>query len=313
LTMIVGGWQMLQQQSIKRILAFSSVSQMGYVLMGLAVGTPLALAAAAMHLIHHALVKTALFMAAGMLAWRAGVHNLPETGGLGLRLPFSLAIFSLAGLSLSGLPFLSGFVSKTMLEEAALEARLPWIAAAAIAASALTLAGMTRLIWRVFGPSRRGAAPPHAVTQDAPALALLPMGILVAGSLAVGLAPQWTAARLAWPAARSLAAPSLYVASVLDPAALSGIPPAEVHIEDAPVSTDWHHWPVPAVVALLGSTLAFGLVRRPVHAANSLLRPLRSLSGALRRWHSGDVGDYALWTAVGTTVMMLILVGLARP
>ena len=313
MSMLVGGWQMLQQQSIKRILAFSSVSQMGYALLGLALGTPLALAAAAMHLLHHALVKPALFMAASMLTWRAGLHDLPLGGGLARRMPLTLAIFVLAGLSLSGLPFLSGFVSKTMLEEAAFETQHGWIALVAIAASALTLAGMVRLVWRVFGPAAPGAAAEHAPRspREAPALALLPMGLLVAGSLAVGLWPQWPADHLAWPASRALSQSSIYVGSVLSPAALASLPPDELHAEEAPRSTDWQGWLAPAVVALVGGALGAALVRPPA-VLKALGRPFELLSTVFRRWHSGHVGDYALWTALGTTVLMLILVGLAR-
>lgn len=320
LSMLVGSWQMLQQQSIKRILAFSSVSQMGYALLGLAIGTPLALAATAMHLLHHALVKTALFMGAGMVTWRAGLHHLPNGGRLARQMPFTLAVFCLAGLSLSGMPFLSGFVSKTMLEEAASEAHVGWVGGVAVAASALTLAGMVRLVWRVFGPNTESphrtapveARPPSRPVEEAPLLALLPMGLLVAASLAIGLLPRWPAEHLAWPAARSLSAASVYIASVLDPTALDTLTPPAVHVEPAPHPTDWRHWPAPLVVIAGGGLLAVLLLRPPGKIVSALARPVAALSSLLRRWHSGHVGDYALYTALGATLLMLALVTLAR-
>ena len=306
LSMLVGGWQMLQQQSIKRILAYSSVAQMGYALLGLALGTPLGLAGAALHLVHHALTKAALFMGAGVLGWRAGLRELPTTGGLARRLPVTFGLLCLASLSLSGLPFLSGFVSKTMLEEAAAEAHVEWAGYAAILASALTLAGLARLLWRVFGPvgppAPVPADHPAAPPQEAPVLALLPMLLLVAGSLAVGLAPQWAADTLAWPAARALDGAEVYLASVLDPPALEALPHPEVHVEPAPHPADWHHWPAPLAAIAGGAILAVWRLR---HDGAPGTDPLSRLLAA---WHSGNVGDYALWTAAATTLLMVVMV-----
>jgi multicomponent Na+:H+ antiporter subunit D len=310
ISMVVGGFQMLQQQSIKRILAFSSVSQMGYALMGLAIGTPLALAASAMHLIHHALVKSALFMGAGMITWRTNIHTLPEGGGLVRQLPVSFAIFCLAGLSLSGMPFFSGYISKTMLEEAAFSANMAWLAYVAILASLLTFAGMGRLIWRVFWP--RKEAPVQGDVREAPILALLPMLLLVIGSLVLGTLPSWPATNVVWPAARSLLESERYVASVMNPVALEDMPAAEAHEEPTPDPADWHHWLPPAIVVLGGSVLAYLMIERRKLARSAWLAPVAEVARQLRRWHSGVVNDYALWTAFGTALMLTALVLMTR-
>jgi multicomponent Na+:H+ antiporter subunit D len=308
-SILIGGAQMLQQESVKRILAYSSVAQMGYALLGLAVGTPLGLAAAAAHLIHHALVKTPLFMAAGLLAQREHVHSLADGGGLARRMPVTTVLFSLGALSLSGMPFFSGFISKTMLEEAALHEGL-WLAAAvAVLGSLLTFAGMARLTWRVFFAAEAEHAR-HRTQREFPFAALLPMGLLVAGSVAMGIAPQQPIPGLAWPAARSLAEAETYASTVLNDVAADS-PEHAWHAEPAPNPLDWRHWWAPAIGAAGGGSLAYWLAvrgRRQTMTANAATQIGQAIASVLRRWHSGVVNDYALWGAVGTTMLVWILI-----
>lgn len=309
ISMFVGGFQMLQQQSIKRVLAFSSVSQMGYALMGLALGTPLGLAAAAMHLIHHSMVKSALFMSAGMITLRLHIHTLREGGGLWRKLPITFAIFCLGALSLSGMPLFSGFISKTMLEEAAFETPYSWIGYAAIFASLLTFAGMARLIWRIFLSQPRYAQ--HDI-REMPALALAPMIVLIIGSLLIGIMPAFAADTLAWPAAESLIASDVYTASVMNPAQLEDLEHHEVHRHPTPSSFDWHHWLPPAVVAIGGAVLGALTIRRRLLAGSFWAVPFESTARLLRAWHSGLINDYALWNAFGTALLLAFLVVMNR-
>jgi NADH:ubiquinone oxidoreductase subunit 5 (subunit L)/multisubunit Na+/H+ antiporter MnhA subunit len=304
--MLLGGVQMLQQQSLKRILAFSSVAQMGYALLGLAIGTPLALAAAAMHLLHHALVKTALFMGAGMITSRTHVHHVGDGGRLAQQMPLTFLLFALASLSLSGIPFFSGYISKTMLEEAALAVDLDWLAYVAIFGSMLTLAGLLRLIWYVF--LARPQTPAPAPIRETPLLALLPIAILTLGSIAVGSFPGWSADHLAWPAARSLIESERYATTVLALTPADEVPILEIEAEHPPNAADWHHWLPPAMVLLGGGLLAYLTVRQAAATAQpAWTRPARIIGQQLRRWHSGIVNDYALWTAFGTMVMLITL------
>lgn len=304
-SILVGGLQMLQQQSLKRILAFSSVAQMGYVALGLALGTPAGLAAAALHLMHHALVKTALFMSAGLLTLKLNLHTLSEGGGLARRLPVTTLLVCLSALALSGLPLFSGYISKTMLEEAALASDRAWVAVIAVLGSLFTFTGMARAVYHLFfAPPRAPDARPDL--REFEPLALLPIGLLVAASLAVGMFPGRPVAEAAWPAARALLEADRYVAAVLDPAAS---PPAgaEWHAEPSPDPLDWRHWWPSAIVVAGGLGLAILLVRRrAVHGAWAV--PIQWLSRGLRLWHSGIVNDYALWTTVGTTLLVAALV-----
>jgi multicomponent Na+:H+ antiporter subunit D len=305
-TMLMGGLQMVQQSSMKRILAFSSVSQMGYVLMGLALGTPLGIAAAAMHVIHHALVKSALFMGAGMVLWRTGIHDLHEGGGLARRMPFTFLTMALGGLSLSGMPFFSGFVSKTMLEEAALATSFGWLAWVAVLSSLLTFAGMARLVWHVFlappAASRRGI-------REAPPFGVLPGVLLVVISMLLGFFSRQVVQPLAWPSALALYQRDHYIAQVMEPEGTANLPDHEIHIEAAPDPLDWHHWLLPAVVLIGGGFLTYWLVRpadsRP---AGRWLWPVQVVARYGRVWHTGLVNDYVMWNSFGTAVLALAAV-----
>jgi formate hydrogenlyase subunit 3/multisubunit Na+/H+ antiporter MnhD subunit len=302
LTMLLGGLQMVQQQSIKRLLAFSSVSQMGYIVMGLALGTPLGAAAAAMHMISHALLKSTLFLAAGTVTWRAGIHELGEGGGLARRMPFTCAAMCLAGLGLSGTPFLTSYVSKTMLEEGAFAAGLHPLGWIAIISSVLTFVGMARLIWGVFG--RRPSAPLRFV-REAPPVALLPGTVLLAIALLIGIFPNRTVANAVWSAAESLTGRDEYISAVLEPDAPAT--PSAVHREQLPGSFDWHHWPIPAGVMVIGSLLAYLSFKPAFMVAQPWLQPARLIGNLTRRWHSGLVMDYVMWNAFGTAMSAFIV------
>jgi NADH:ubiquinone oxidoreductase subunit 5 (subunit L)/multisubunit Na+/H+ antiporter MnhA subunit len=297
---------MLQQASFKRILAFSSVAQMGYAVLGLAMGTPLGLAAAALHLVHHALVKTALFMAAGLITLRLHIHTLDEGGGLARRIPITTLLVCLAGLSLSGLPFGSGYISKTMLEEAAVEAGLDWAAAIAVAGSLLTFAGMARLVYRLFfGPAPAHTGEPRR-REFAP-LALAPLVVLVAASLGMGLFPLRLTAGVAWPAAGALLEADAYTVAVMG-GAVTDTPGVEWRAEAPPNPWDWHHWGIPAGVVAGGSALAYLLVSEPRRRLTRWATPAAWLGKTIRHWHSGVLNDYAFWTTFGTALLLAVLV-----
>lgn len=310
-TMLLGGIQMVQQQSIKRILAFSSVSQMGYVVMGLALGTPLGVSAAAFHILNHALLKSALFMSAGIVTWRTGIHDLKEGGKLARRMPITFLLMVIAGLGLSGQPFLSGFVSKTMLEEAAFATRADWIGWVAVLSSLLTFAGIGRLIWGVFGPNRQIQQRP---VREAPLLALLPAILLVSGSLLAGLHPGWVNEHLTWPAAAALYGRRAYIREVIHVETTSVLDTAHLEPHEVPHPLDWHHWPIPGVI-LIGGILLTASLLRPERLQNRReLRPVRWLAHMSRTWHSGLIMDYVMWNALGTalTAFITVLAGRGR-
>jgi multicomponent Na+:H+ antiporter subunit D len=112
----------LAQTDVRRMLAYSSVGQMGYIVFGLAIGTPVALTGALLHVLNHAVMKSCLFLAAGGVYFRAGAREVAAYDGLAGRLPVTMAAFTLAAASMVGLPPTGGFFSKWYLLIGAVEA-----------------------------------------------------------------------------------------------------------------------------------------------------------------------------------------------
>ena len=180
------------RDDVKQMLAFSSVAQVGYMLLGISFATSGGVAAALVHVVNHALMKAALFMAVGCVFYAAGSHRLSAYRGLGRRLPFTAGCFAVAGLSLVGVPLTAGFVSKFVLIQAALDATLPvpslLVVLAIVASSLLAVAYVGRVAYEMF------LADPAPLPNgtEAPALSvpfgmLVPMALLTAANVYVGL------------------------------------------------------------------------------------------------------------------------------
>jgi multicomponent Na+:H+ antiporter subunit D len=133
------------QDKIKRMLAYSSVAQIGYMVLGIGMATTAGLTATLLHVFNHALMKGALFMALGCIAYRFGTSHLEAFRGLGRRMPFTMAAFVAGGLSLIGVPLTVGFISKWYLVLAAIE--LGWWPIVAVIIGGSLLAVI--YIWRV--------------------------------------------------------------------------------------------------------------------------------------------------------------------
>jgi multicomponent Na+:H+ antiporter subunit D len=108
----LGSAMAIREQEIKRMLAYSSISQMGYILLGAAILTPLGVAGAALHIFNHAIIKGVLFMAAGAFIHQTGLRQLKDLKGIGLKMPIITICFTMAGISMIGFPPLNGFISK---------------------------------------------------------------------------------------------------------------------------------------------------------------------------------------------------------
>ncbi|MEQ9411763.1 MAG: Na+/H+ antiporter subunit D [Fuerstiella sp.] len=146
LTMVTGVLGAMAQSEIRRILSFHIISQIGYMLMGLALFTPLALAGSIFYIIHHIVVKTNLFLIGGIVEQRFGSGRLADVGGLYRRAPVLTTLFFLSAMSLAGVPPLSGFFAKLTLIRGGLEAEREAIVVVALVVSLLTLFSMTK-IW----------------------------------------------------------------------------------------------------------------------------------------------------------------------
>jgi hydrogenase-4 component F len=189
-TMMLGVILALTQNDLKRLLAYSSVSQMGYVLVGIGLGTYLGCYGGLYHLLNHALCKSLLFMCVGAVIYATGARKISELGGLRNRMPFTSACFFLGALAIAGFPPLNGFWSKLTVYLALARAGLWWAAVIAILASIMTMAVMVRAGYRVFWGERRSSSTPESSIIEVPAVMWVPMVILAALCVWLGIDPQ---------------------------------------------------------------------------------------------------------------------------
>ncbi|MCF8336058.1 MAG: complex I subunit 5 family protein, partial [Bacteroidales bacterium] len=167
LTIIIAVMMALVQHNFKRLLGFHAVSQVGYMIVGIAIATPLGIAAGLFHMVNNALYKSGLFLSAGSVENRTGKSDLDEVGGLAGKMPvtfFSAIVFALA---ISGIPPLNGFASKWMIYQGIIDfghsgagiASQLWIIwlALAVLGSALTLASFIKFISGIFLGRRKPA------------------------------------------------------------------------------------------------------------------------------------------------------------
>ncbi|MCX7685549.1 MAG: Na+/H+ antiporter subunit D [Acetobacteraceae bacterium] len=218
-TMVTGVLGAAAHWDIRRILSFHIISQIGYMLVGVALGTPLALAGAVLYVVHHIVVKANLFLVAGAINRAGGSFQLAHLGGLWKRDPWLGILFAIPALSLAGLPPLSGFWGKLVVAQSGFEAGAAWLAAVALAVGLLTLYSMlkiwTEAFWKPAPPDAPAAAGLDGATRW---LMLGPVAALALVTLAIGL---WTEpfAALALAAGEQLAGREAYIAAVLGSAA----------------------------------------------------------------------------------------------
>ena len=189
-TMLLGIILALNQNDLKRLLAYSSVSQVGYVVIGVGLGTYLGCYGGLFHLLNHALYKSLLFMCVGAVLYATGARRISELGGLRKQMPITSACFFIGALAISGFPPLNGFWSKLTVYLALARAGLWWAAAIAILVSILTMVVMVRVAYRVFwGESPANGASALSV-REVPARMWGPMAFLAALCGLLGVYPQ---------------------------------------------------------------------------------------------------------------------------
>jgi NADH-quinone oxidoreductase subunit N len=148
LTMTLGNVAALMQKSFTRLLAYSSIAQAGYILIGLAAAGPLGITGALFHILNHGVMKTAAFIAAAAVYSRISTTNLDSYSGLGRRMP--ITAFTLSLFALAGVPPLNGFMSKLVLFTAAVNDQLWWLALAGVLNSAFSMAYYGWVVKRIY-------------------------------------------------------------------------------------------------------------------------------------------------------------------
>ncbi len=221
-TMVTGVLGAMVQFDFRRLLSFHIVSQIGYMVLGLALFTPLAIAGTVFYLFHHIVVKANLFLVSGITRRYGGSFDLKKLGGFYAAAPLVALLFFIPAMSLGGIPPLSGFFAKFAIVKAGLVddtmfgAWAPALAAVALAVGLLTLFSMTKIWAEVFWkPAPEGHAPRRGnVPRGERWLLLTPVAALAALTLTIGFFPQFFfdfAAR----SAEQLLSPEVYINAVL--------------------------------------------------------------------------------------------------
>ena len=214
LTMLFGALGAVAQPELRRLLAFCVVSQIGYLLMGLGLMTPLALAGSIFFMLHIIAAKSALFLTTGVVARLTGTSRLAELGGLYQRHPLLAALFLIPALSIAGIPPLSGFWGKLALVQAGLQSHKYLVVAAALGVSMLTLYYLVNAWIEIFWKNQPAAAERHYVPSLRRRQLLAPALLLALVSLVLGLLPE-PLFRLCHQAAEQLLHPEPYIRAVL--------------------------------------------------------------------------------------------------
>jgi len=147
-TIVYGSVRAVFQDELKKRLAFSTVSQVSYIVLGASILGPVATIGGIVHLVHQGLMKITLFFCAGNFAETLGVHHVSQMSGVGRRMPWTMAAFTLGALGMIGVPPIAGFISKWYLATGALAADQPWIIGILVASSLLNAAYFLPIIYR---------------------------------------------------------------------------------------------------------------------------------------------------------------------
>jgi multicomponent Na+:H+ antiporter subunit D len=221
LTMVTGVLGAVAQSEVRRLLSFHIVSQIGYMILGLGLFTPLALAGSVFYIAHNILAKTNLFLVSGVVYRLRGSYQLGKLGGLYRAYPLLGVLFLIPALSLAGIPPLSGFWGKLSLVKAALDTEQYILAATALGVGILTLFSMTKIWAEAFwkdpgdGETEVQAQDGRAESGGSLRVLLLPIGVLAALTVLMGLACEPILV-LTMRAAEELLNPAVYIQTVLE-------------------------------------------------------------------------------------------------
>jgi multicomponent Na+:H+ antiporter subunit D len=189
-TMLTGVLGAASQFKIKRILSFHIISQIGYMVMGLALFTPLAIAGGIFYIIHHIIVKANLFLIGGYLQRKHGSDDLGQLGGTYKALPWLGVLFIIPAFSLAGFPPLSGFWGKFMVIRASLETSHYLLAATALFVGLMTIYSMTKIWSEAFWKARPEGQTTEPLTRTEHWLYLTPIVTLATLTIIIGLAVE---------------------------------------------------------------------------------------------------------------------------
>lgn len=182
--MVFCSFQAVFQTDVRRMLAYSSVAQVGYMILGISIGTAAGVSAGLLHLFNHSLIKGALFMAVAGICLNYKGTTIRDFAGLGRSAPFTMSAFAIAGLSLIGVPLTAGFMSKLQLGYALFDFGWWWAVLLVVFSSFLAVFYVGRLLQAIFFEA---PANPRATRKEAPLMLLVPLWILALANIFFGI------------------------------------------------------------------------------------------------------------------------------
>ena len=187
ISIVAGTLMAIKQDDFKKLIAYSSVANGGYILIGLAMMDTLSVGGALMHIFAHAIASAAAFLSVAAVTHRTGKTKMSELGGLIHRMPLTYLVYLIAIISMAGIPPMAGFISKWMLFQSMIENGMIFVAAAAFFGSIGSFLYVFRPLSAVFLGQ---LSPRHAKVKEAPLLMLIPMILLSLATLAFGVFPN---------------------------------------------------------------------------------------------------------------------------
>ncbi len=188
ISIVVGTLMAISQNDFKKLIAYSSVANGGYILIGLAMTDALSTGGAFMHIFAHAIASAAAFLAAAAVSHRTGTTKMNELGGLIHRMPITYLVYLIAIISMAGIPPMAGFISKWMIFQSMIGSGMMFIGAAAFFGSIGSFLYVFRPLSAVFLGQ---LSTKHKDVKEAPALMIIPMAILSLITLAFGVFPNF--------------------------------------------------------------------------------------------------------------------------
>jgi multicomponent Na+:H+ antiporter subunit D len=202
ITIVWGSLRAVFQNELKKRLAYSTISQVSYIVLGTALFGPVGTIGGLVHLVHQGVMKITLFFAAGNYAETLGIHKVSEMNGVGRRMPLTTLAFSLAALGMMGAPLTAGAVSKAWLGDGAVAAGMDWAVWVLTASSLLNAAYFLPILWRAWFRAAPAAWPEEHIVRsgvmETHGLLLLPPLLTAILAFAFGILPDDVASPLAW-------------------------------------------------------------------------------------------------------------------
>lgn len=187
LGIIIGSMFAIVQEDIKKMLAYSSIAQIGYVFLGIGLMTESSVTGGLLHIFNHAIMKAMLFLAAGAIIYCTGIRRLSDLKGIGFKMPLVMTVFTIGGFSMIGIPITNGFISKWFLAIGSLDAGRPIYAAVILFSSLLNGIYYLPIVINAFFGEREE---PLAEPKKLPLVMTIPLVLLAAGVILFGVYPS---------------------------------------------------------------------------------------------------------------------------